>query len=114
MRTARRGKPVAIDVFLAGFNPMLAEGEARLRPYVTELAVPSQEPFIVVINNSLVPFEPGNRNPLGVLHRAEVASPDPSATRVINSMGLMPGDTSGWRPKDAASIRHFLNRQDLD
>jgi hypothetical protein len=105
---------LAIDRFLAAFNPMLAEGEAKLGPYVTELAIRSQEPVIVVINNSLVPFEPGSMNPLGVLHRAEVPNPNPSAVRVINSIGLMPADTPDWKPKDVASIRHFLTRQDLD
>jgi hypothetical protein len=103
-----------ITEFVAAFNPMLPEGAARLRPFVTELAIPPQESFIVVINNSLLPFVPGAANPLGVLHRADVPAPDPSTIRVINSVGMMPVATSDWNPKDATAISHFLTRQDLD
>lgn len=89
---------------------MTPAGEERLRPYAAELAVPVGRPALVVLNNSLIPAG----GPLGVLHRAEVPEPDPTAVRVINSVGLMlVGDPAGV-PLPAAAVEHFVTRTDLD
>ncbi|HEX4611564.1 MAG TPA: hypothetical protein VH092_25440 [Urbifossiella sp.] len=107
---AAAGLPV--NEYLAAYNPMTPAGEAKLWPVATELAVPVNEPFVVVLNNSLVPAGPDRV--LGVLHKAEVHEPDPTAERVINSVGLMRvGDPAGL-PKPTDAVAHFLDRADLD
>lgn len=70
---------VGVVEYMAMHNPMLPAGEGVLRPYSTELVVPAGRPYMVVLNNSLVPAG----GPLGVLHRAEMPDPDPAAARVI-------------------------------
>lgn len=105
---------LGIREYLAAFNPMFPAGEARLRPFVAEVEIPYGEAHILAINNSLLPYEPGGSNPLGVLHKAVIPDADPAASRVINSMGLMlTGDPSAT-PKDPAAVEHFLTRDDLD
>jgi hypothetical protein len=108
--SAAAGLPV--NEYLASHHPLTPLGEARLWPVATELAVPVNESFVVVLNNSLLP--PGPARVLGVLHKAEVPDPDPAARRVINSVGLMlAGDPAGI-PKPADAVAHFLDRADLD
>jgi hypothetical protein len=105
---------LGIREYLAAFNPMFPAGEGRLRPFVTAVPVPHGEAHVLVINNSLLSLEPGVSNPLGVLHKAVIPEADPSASRVINSMGLMlEGDPSA-APKLPAAVEHFLTRTDLD
>ncbi len=78
--------------FLDEFNPMFRAGEERLAPYVTEVPpAPPGHSRIVLINNSCLPHDPVLKNPLGVLHKAEIPEPDPSKSRVINSMMLAVG-----------------------
>jgi len=103
---------VPLPEFVAKFNPMFPTGEAKYLPFVTELELPHGEPYIVALNNSLLPCVPGVANPLGVLHKAIIDEPDPTACRVINSVGLtIPGPRA---PKTSAEIGHFLTRDDLD
>lgn len=101
------------DEFLAANNPMSAAGEAKLAPFVTEIDIPHGEPFVVAINNSQLPFDPAAGHPLGLLHKAAVPAPDPAASRVINSAGLMPADEI-WTALGSEAIKHFLTRDDLD
>jgi hypothetical protein len=103
-----------IHEYLSRFNPMFQEGNALLRRHGTELDVPHAEAHILVINNSLLPFEPGGSDPLGVLHKAVIQQADPSASRVINSMGLMLAGDPAAAPKEPAAVEHFLTRTDLD
>ncbi|MBN9118349.1 MAG: hypothetical protein J0I06_04165 [Planctomycetes bacterium] len=111
---------LSLTDYLAVHNPMFPDGEAKLAPFVTELEVPlgaavkpgfvgdrsrgpTGESFLVVLNNSLLPFD--GRNPLGVLHKAVIPSPDltgprngiegsdragreQAGRRVINSIGF--------------------------
>lgn len=92
-----------VRAFLARFNPMFPAGEERLRPFVTELDLPTDAPHIVAVNNGVE---------LGLLHRAVITTPDPTASRVINSMGLaLAGDASVLPP---AALDRFLTRDDLD
>lgn len=55
---------------------MFPAGEAKLASFITELDLPHGESFIVVVNNSQLPFD--GANPLGVLHKAVIESPDPN------------------------------------
>ena len=100
-----------LKAYLAAHNPMFPAGEEKLAPFATELGLPHGEAFIVVINNSLLPFEDGNS--LGVLHKAVIPSSDPAGRRVINSAGFTPlagGVTGLPRPE----VERFLTRDDLD
>jgi hypothetical protein len=75
------------------------------------LDIPHGEAFLVVVNNSLLPFEGGN--PLGVLHKAVIPSPDPVGYRVINSIGFTP-HANGVTGLPDAELERFLTRDDLD
>jgi hypothetical protein len=101
-----------VNEYLAAHNPMTPAGEAKLWPVATELAVPTGEPFVVVLNNSLLP--PGDGRVLGVLHKAEVPEPDLSAERVINSVGLMLRGDATAKPLPADAVERFVARADLD
>src|SRR2546423_691115 len=63
--------------FLQDYNPMLRKGEELLARYATEL--PQPEPGharILLINNSSLPFTEARSNPLGVMHRAIIVTPN--------------------------------------
>ena len=106
---ARAG--MALKEYLAAHNPMFPAGEAALAPFVTELDLPHGEPFLIVVNNSLLPFD--GVNPLGVLHKAVIPSPDPAGRRIINSVGFTPraAGVPGLPPTER---ERFLTRDDLD
>jgi hypothetical protein len=97
--------------YLATHNPMFPTGKEKLAPFITELDLPHGEAFIVVVNNSLLPFDAGN--PLGVLHKAVIPSPDPTGRRVINSIGFTP-QTDEVFGLPHAEFERFLTRDDLD
>lgn len=99
--------------YLAANNPMFPAGEEKLAPFITELALPQSPPeaFMVVVNNSLLPL--GDGNPLGVLHKAVIPSPDPAGRRVINSIGFTP-IAEGVTGLPEVEVQRFLTRADLD
>jgi hypothetical protein len=99
---------VSLAEYLKANNPMFPAGETALAPFVTELALPHGEPFLILANNSLLPFD--GANPLGVLHKAVIEEPDPAARRVINSVGYAVA-TAGLPPSE---LERFLSREDLD
>jgi hypothetical protein len=103
-----------VEAFLSAHNPMFPTGEQRLAPYVTEIELPRDECFILAINNSLLPYIPGGQNPLGLLHKGTITNPDPTARRVINSLGAMPISGAPERRKTAQQLEEFLTRDDLD
>lgn len=101
---------LGLTEYLAAHNPMFPAGEEKLAPLVTELELPHGESFLIVANNSLLPF--GTGNPLGVLHKAVIPSPDPAGRRVINSIGFTPRAAGVGLPP--AETERFLTRDDLD
>ncbi len=106
---ARAG--LGLTDYLAANNLMFPAGEEKLASFITELDLPRGETFVVVINNSLLPFD--GTNPLGVLHKAVIPSPDPAGRRVINSIGFTPVAT-GVTGLTQAELDRFLTRDDLD
>jgi hypothetical protein len=106
---ARAGANLA--EYLAANNPMFPAGEVKLAQFVTELDLPHGESFVILVNNSMLSF--GGGNPLGVLHKAVIPSPDPAGRRVINSVGFTPrgGGLAGLPPEE---LGRFLTRDDLD
>ncbi len=107
------GAGLSLKEYLAANNPMFPAGEAKLGPFITELELPRGEAYLVVINNSLLPFDPVVGNPLGVLHKAVIEQPDPAARRVINSIGFTPaGEAATGLPRE--ELERFLSRDDLD
>lgn len=107
---AARAAGMNLKDYLAAHNPMFPAGEEKLAPFVTELALPHGEAFLVVVNNSLLPLD--GANPLGVLHKAVIPSPDPSGSRIINSIGFTPAAVGVGLP--TAELVRFLTRDDLD
>jgi len=104
---------LSLKDYLAANNPMFPAGEAKLAPFITQLDLPHGEAYVVVINNSLLPFDPAAGNPLGVLHKAVIDQPDPAAQRVINSIGFTPAG-EGVTGLPHADLERFLLREDLD
>jgi hypothetical protein len=78
--------------FLEGFNPMYKKGEELLARYVTELPQAAEgHSRILLINNSSLPFTEARTNPLGVMHKAIIVTPDDSQRRIVNSTMLVVG-----------------------
>ena len=87
-------------------------GVRRLGPYTTELDLPSSRAYVVVLNNSLLPADANPPHLLGVLHQGEIPSPDPSARRVINSIGWTLVD--GAAAITPAMVADYVSREGLD
>lgn len=104
---------MGVNAFLAANNPLRPAGEAALAGVTTEVNWPADRGAIVIVNNSLFPDgEPGR--PLGLLHKGLIAHPDPTATRVINSIGAMPADELGRLVVPTSAVEAFVSRVGLD
>lgn len=76
--------------YLQDHNPMYRE--ERLDRYVTELPPQADgHSRILLINNSALPFSDARTNPLGVLHKAIIVTPDDAEQRLVNSIMLAVG-----------------------
>jgi hypothetical protein len=76
--------------FLQDFNPMFRKGEEVLAPYVTELPQPeSGHARILLINNSSLAFTEARTNPLGVMHKALIVTPNEAERGIVNSTMLV-------------------------
>jgi hypothetical protein len=102
---------ISLKEYLSAHNPMFPAGEAELAPFVTKLDLPHGEAFVIVANNSLLSFD--GTNPLGVLHKAVIPSPDAAGCRVINSIGFTPR-TEGVTGLPQTELERFVMRDDLD
>lgn len=104
---------LGVNAYLSANNPMFPAGERSLGPYIQELVVPPETGAVVIVNNSLFPDDAPNPRFLGLLHKGTIERPDPTAHRVINSMGLTPDGPGAKRlPND--ELDRFLARDDLD
>jgi hypothetical protein len=75
--------------FLQDFNPMYKKGDEVLGRYVTELPQPIEgHSRILLINNSFLPLTDARTNPLGVMHKAIIATPDETERRIVNTTML--------------------------
>jgi hypothetical protein len=98
--------------FLNDFNPMIGKGEAALRRYVTELPQPAEgHARILLLNNSSLPITEDRRNPLGVLHRAEILTPSETEHRIVNSMMLVHGP--GTEPVGRRQLQEFVDSDQI-
>jgi hypothetical protein len=78
------------QVFLRDFNPMFRKGEELLGRYATELPQPEVcQARIIVINNSSLPFVKTRTDPLGVMHKANIDTPNEAERRIVNSTMLV-------------------------
>jgi hypothetical protein len=76
--------------YLNDFNPMFHDNETMLKNYITELPQPAmRSAWILLINNSSLPFAESRTNPLGVLHKAEILNPTNAERRIVNSAMLV-------------------------
>ncbi len=72
--------------YFAMHNPMYVEGEQALAPSITEVEGFGASTYrIVIFNNSR---STGAGDTLGLLHKAEMVTPDPTVSRFVNSMML--------------------------
>ena len=78
---------------LHDFNPMYRKGEELLGRYVTELPQSLDgHSRILLVNNSSLSFTEARTNPLGVMHKAIIVTPDDAERRIVNSTMLAVGD----------------------
>jgi hypothetical protein len=76
--------------FLNDFNPMYRRGEELLARYVAELPQPADgHARVLLVNNSTLPFTEGRTNPLGVMHKAVIVTPNEAQKRIVNSTMLV-------------------------
>ena len=81
---------ITTQEFLQDFNPMFKKGEELLGRYTTEL--PQPEPGharILLVNNTSLPFSEARPNPLGVMHKAIIVTPNEAERRIVNSTMLV-------------------------
>jgi len=91
--------------YLTDYNPMFARGEQQLIPYTTRLeGFDTRSPQVLLVNNSRLPFCPDSINVLGVMHQATILAPDPTQSRIVNSLML-----AGSKVEDDISV--FLAMQ---
>ncbi|MCB9235073.1 MAG: hypothetical protein H6581_25690 [Bacteroidia bacterium] len=77
---------LTVSDFFEHHNPVFADNEKQMKPYITRPPKLSPEKSrIVLINNST--SEPGDGT-LGVLHMAQIKNPDLSKSRIVNSIML--------------------------
>lgn len=91
--------------FLDHHNPMFEDGEKRLSTYTTAVTDFNNSCFqILLINNSQTPI--GNHRLLGVLHTAEIVTPNPDQMRVVNStmIGCDEEPNSGGSENDVSDF----------
>jgi hypothetical protein len=87
------------EQFLSDLNPMFHRGNEALTSYITELPLQAAgHSWILLINNSRLPFTDARTNPLGVFHKAEMMNPDKSEQRVVNSIMLTTAEVSAPDP----------------
>ena len=72
---------------------MFKKGEGLLGRYVAELPQPFDgHPRILILNTSSLPFAEARTNPLGVMHKAIIVTPDDAERRIVNATMLAVGE----------------------
>jgi hypothetical protein len=75
--------------FLDDHNPMFAPGAQLLESYIVELTkFQSGDYQILIVNNSSQAFSTEKQNLLGVMHKAEILTPNAAERRIVNSTML--------------------------
>jgi hypothetical protein len=88
-------------------NPMYVEREQALAPYTTEVMPFDETTYkIVLINNS---NSTENNGTLGLLHKAEMLTPDPRESRIVNSMMLAFAESGEAELVSEAQAAAFLH-----
>jgi hypothetical protein len=94
--------------FLLDHNPMFPAGEAKLAGYVSEISAFDHRRYqAVLFNNSRLDPAPAGSGALGVMHRAVIPVPDPSAMRVIDSLLLAVAEPGTPDAVGAEQLREF-------
>lgn len=100
--------------YLKKNKPMTKEGDEELMRHAVSVLGSPDRARIVVVNNCTVLEHPPPGHPLGVLHKGLIEHPDPTASRVINSIGLMFAGEPGRESVSAERIAWFLEDDTLD
>lgn len=99
--------------YLAAHNPMLSGQEALLADDLTLLKDwQEHRPRIVVVNNCSTAPGDACHTP-GVLHGARILTPDPEATRVINSTMTVPRSLAAETAVSSSVVQAFLHTQEI-
>ncbi len=92
--------------FLRDFNPMFTLGAEKLNGFVTELREFNHQNYnVVLINNSSASFSAGMQ---GVMHKAEVPSPDLARQRIVNSTMIFVADANQPEPISRVAQEEFV------
>ena len=105
---------LSVTEFLHRHNPMQPAGEALLAPVTTELELPPGRACVVVLNNSMLPPDAPRPHVLGVLHKGEIPRPDPTRSRVINSVGWAVEGKTTTPLVPAEAVSEYVTRTGLD
>jgi hypothetical protein len=99
---------------LADRNPMFANHEAKLLPYITELQGfdPAAAQF-VLLNNSSLPYRADSPSSLGVMHQATIMTPLPHERRIVNSTMIGSANLNSAETIDATAIREFVSTSEV-
>lgn len=92
--------------YLNDFNPMFTSGATMLNGYITELQSFDHSRFnVLLINNSSADYQKGMQ---GVMHKAEIVSPDPDRTRIVNSTMTFVNDVGRAEPIGQSQQQTFV------
>jgi hypothetical protein len=80
------GLQLSIGQYYDQYNPMIAENEDLLQPYITEVKNFGEDTFKIVILNNSDSIHPEATK--GLFHKATMVSPDPHESRIVNSVML--------------------------
>ena len=100
--------------YLRRNKPMTKEGDDELMKRAMNVLGPPSRAHIVVVNNCTVLENPPPGHPLGVLHRGRIPNPDPTASRVVNSLGLMFEGEPHREPVAAERLAWFRDGDSVD
>lgn len=100
--------------FLQDWNPMYRKGEDLLGRYTTELPQPQDgHSRLLLVNNSSLPFTEAMTNPLGVMHKAIIVTPNESERRIVNSTMLAVGrDEIGVEKQEEFVMTDEISKKD--
>jgi len=95
--------------FLQTFNPLHADHEEKLQPYITRLeGFDSGRPHIALFNNSTLPYTPTGDHTLGVMHQATIIHAPAGAVRTVNTVMLGAVESADLEPVGEVEQRGFL------
>lgn len=95
--------------YLRRFNPMTPSGREVINHYAVEVTPFDPSHYqVAVINNSSLDLSQADRGMLGVLHKAVIVRPDPTASRWVNSILMHVAEREQSPRYSEAELRAFI------